>query len=197
MKTHTDGVRDVRSFSDRWQQLVRKLNESQRGQATTIPETDPARVYARHARLRDLLAANGLVYRFDSHLCAAWSKGLVNLTIEEVADVMLGMRYLNEYCDDFNRVCNAIQEDIGKEVDELAVKHGGYYKGIYTDAVRRVYGHGCHTMQAVRRHLSGDWPEWPEQWPWPVPVPEDAALPTSTRIEEMTDASQDDRSKKS
>lgn len=156
------------SFASRWKILVKKLDDSWRVQSRVIPETDPARILARHEHLNEILSSKGLPFRFDSHLSAAWSKGVVKLSAEEVAQVMEGMLYLNEHSENFRRVCQEISKDIDDTVNRLAQERNGYHKGIYGDAVEMVYGNKCRNMSAIKRHLSGNWPDWPDEWPWLV-----------------------------
>ena len=82
--------------------------------------------------------------------------------------MMAGMRYLHDYCDDFDRVCRAIEQDIAQKVRELSKAKGRYYRGIHADATEQVYGKGFRHFIAVRRDVCGEWSEWPDEWPWLV-----------------------------
>ena len=161
-------------IAERWPKLIKTLDDSFKRQGSMIPETDVMRKHQRSQVLLAALESKGLQLRFDSHLCAAWIKGQVDATAEEVAEVMAGMRYLHEYCKGFDKVCKAVENDIEVRVRDLARKNGRFYQGIQGDATEQIYGTGIRHFIAVRRGICQTWSEWPDEWPWLVDLREAA-----------------------
>jgi len=85
------------------------------------------------------LAKYCLERRKDSKLCEAFVKGVANKTAAEVSVIMCRMKYLYEgHCREFEDFITSTEEEIDREVDDLAelearYKHGTfrYHDGYY------------------------------------------------------------------
>jgi hypothetical protein len=171
---------DTTSFSKQWILLNDKLYESrklatakQRG--SQLPADSIELRKARASEIADALTLKGLVLRFDSNLTAAYINGSVTgVTASNIATIMAGMKYLNEYCNDYNEEWAAIKRSIESGVLQRSQERG-YYKGIYAEATEGAYGHKCKAIDMVRRHFTAGWTRWPEEWPWMANRPTAAA----------------------
>ena len=164
--------RDGKSMhAARWRELIQKLDDSSAMQSRSCADRKPARRMERSVVLGEALASKGLELRFDSNLCATYIKGQVSgLEPDEVADVMAGMRYLNEYSDEYRTQLEEIEKkveaEMGRRVQTFRSASAKSYHRLCGAAYVAVYGHRCTNAVMVRRDLASKWELWPDEWPW-------------------------------
>ena len=79
-------------------------------------------------------------------------------TAKNVAKRMAQMKYLHEYCREFQETIQDWRDDINDMFDEY-----GHGYGNYTYEVT-----GFHRFGAAVRDLADTWTRFPKQWPWLV-----------------------------
>ncbi|KAK1745229.1 hypothetical protein QTG54_004520 [Skeletonema marinoi] len=142
----------------------------------TASTTTSATNASRGKLLKKELAKYNLTRRKDSKLCDAFVKGTTNKSVEEVADVMCRMKYLyGGYCKEFNKEIREVEDEIDREVDDIAEQYKGYnsdpfsefegyYRGIRGDACSEVTGY--YSFADYKLDVANAWTAFPEQWPW-------------------------------
>jgi hypothetical protein len=144
--------------------------------AKNIASTTASTNASRGKLLKKELAKYKLTRRKDSKLCDAFVKGTTSKSVEEVVTIMCRMKYLyGGYCKEFNEEIRRVEEEIDREVDDLAeqVKRyncdpfsefEGYYRGISGDACNEVTGY--YSFADYKLDVASGWTTFPEEWPW-------------------------------
>lgn len=163
-------------FVARWAELMAKLDENQALQykEPKIPDKLPrddtliAERDERYAELTAAMSALGITINNKSRLCIDYIKGRTRgrLSAAEVAEVMAGYRYLNDYSFEYEARMAKFQGKIDAETQHLKRARGRYYKGIFADACEAGYKPGFKTFQDIRKDVCATWTDWPEVWPW-------------------------------
>ena len=153
-----------------WQELMDLLykSEQQTGKLLFPPASviSPEAHAERRAALEAELSAVGLQLRRNSMLCRDFVAGRLSadVTVVDIAQVMAGMRYLNEYCGDFAKALDVVEDRIEACIEVLRRRNDRkYYAGIHADACELVYGHGARHYNDIRRHLYTTWTDFPER----------------------------------
>ena len=89
---------------------------------------------------------------------------------------MCRMKYLyGGYCKEFNKEIREVEDEIDREVDDIAEQYKGYnsdpfsefegyYRGIRGDACSEVTGY--YSFADYKLDVANAWTAFPEQWPW-------------------------------
>lgn len=160
-----------------WSEYMELLHESELetgGKIINSPLPSPSepmseREVARRTALEAELAAVGLRLRSNSMLCRDYVRGRLGERVDAqtVAQVMAGMRYLNEYSHAFEEALDKWAGKVHATVAVLRRRNGShFYAGIHADACEVVYGHGARHYNDIRRHMYTDWTDFPQRWPW-------------------------------
>ena len=149
--------------------LKRAKTPSERERICAAPEgTKPGaqlmKNTPREKRKRALLAELGLLgceLRADSKLCELFIKGFPkNLrdrqywTAKKVAERMAQMKYIHEYCDEFQAIVDHWREQIDEGMEEDDEMYVTYEVT------------GFESFGAAVRDLADRWNSFPRQWPW-------------------------------
>lgn len=155
---------------------IKQTNKNQKKTISAAKKLSKSTNASRGKLLKKELAKYKLVKRKDSKLCTAFIKGTTSKTAEEVAIIMCRMKYLYEgYCEEFNDEISSTEEEIDKEVENLAedekkyacadnpwsYNNGGYYRGIRADACREVTG--TSSFGAYTSTVATCWTTFPEK----------------------------------